>query len=156
MENHPRSGLRRLGELLAALGVILSLLLVAMQIRQTNALARVQISQELASGFREVTTPFEESADLAELLANAANGATRSEFTRAEELRVGAFYANSIKLWEILWLAYREGVVEERSLGVIGAYGLVDTEFFRDIWPLLRDAHDPEFVEFFEGLSWNR
>jgi hypothetical protein len=156
MTDHPGKGLRELGELLAALGVVLSLLFVAVQIRQTNALARVQISQDLAAGFREVNAPLEENADLAELFAAVMNDVPRSDFTRAEQLRVSAVYFTSVRLWESAWLAYREGIGQDRSLEGIGALGFFSTEYFRETWPLIRDAHDPEFVEFFEGLSWNR
>ena len=156
MNQVTRSRARALGEGLAAIGVILSLLFVAFQIRQTNAIARVQVSQDLATGIREVSTAIMESQDLAVVMAAVEAGASRADLAPAERLRAQSFFVGVVRSWESLWLATEEGIVAPRALETVGGYGFIRSDFFRETWPILRPAHDPRFVEFFEGLDWNR
>jgi len=147
---------RFIGEMFATSGVILSLLFVAFQIRQTNAIARVQVNQDLAAALREVNAPLMENQDLAELVAMVLSGATHDDLSPAEQLRVTSFHAGLIRLWESLWLATREEIVDEQVLDYVGSYGHIDSNYFRESWPELRTAHHAGFVEFLEGLEWNR
>jgi hypothetical protein len=155
MNQETKSRARALGEGLAATGVILSLLFVAFQIQQTNAIARVQVSQDLATGMRDVSTAIMESPDLADVMSAVEAGASREDLPPAQRLRAQSFFVSVVRSWESLWLATEEGIVDKRALETVGGYGLVRSNFFRETWPMLRPAHDPRFVEFFEGLDWN-
>ena len=144
-----------LGRSLGVFGVIASLLLVAYQIRQANAVARAQVYQEWAASLRELNASIVNDEGFSALIGRAVQGETMRTMSDAEARRLMVYLMSVARMWENLWVAVREGIVDPAVLSAIGAYGLLDTDFFREAWPQLRAAHDPEFVEFFEALEWN-
>jgi hypothetical protein len=97
------------GELLAALAVLVSILYLARQIRQSAAAAVVAVNQGTAVSFQGINVLLASSPDLADIIMRGAE--TRSVLTPAEVLRYDCFMLNFFNVVENVRL-------QETTLGV--------------------------------------
>jgi len=133
-----------LRETIGFIGVVASLLFVGLQIRQTNAIARAQTRQALASEYREFWTAMA-FGDHFDEIRGPALGGTDSRASIVQWVRM--------RLLENVYHQFREGVIDE---SVFLGYGWAgDPEFrtqeFAEWWSPRRGRFDPGFVEEFES-----
>ena len=137
-------------ELVAAFGVILSLVFVGLEIRQNTAVARGQARQELATlnqGFLALLSQEEQGR----IWYRAWVG--NEELDPVETLRASVLMTMALRRFENVYLQYSEGLIDESALG---SYGLQRAELyesarFRELWRSQRQGFDPGFVEYFES-----
>lgn len=142
-------------EIIAAIGVILSLLFVGFEIRQNTAIARGQARQDLAQLNQEWLVLLSQDAEF-EALWNRAFVLGANDLTPQEERRSDYIMTMHLRRLENVYLQFREGLVEESALR---NYGFAATELFRRPqferywvdrgW---RDGFDPEFVELLDSV----
>lgn len=142
-------------ELVAALGVILSLLFVGYQIRQNTQVAKGQTRQNLAALNQEWLILQSQDAEFHALWRRAwiesdttlsADESSRSNFMMLLNLR----------RLENVYFQFSEGLVDESALS---SYGLQPSSAilrvyrsprFRSYWEETRRSFHPDFVRFFE------
>ena len=99
-----------IANIVASLAVVLSLIFIAMQLRQNMHLTRMAAAQTSAQMLSQNFGRVIEYADLAEIL-------TRDDdiesYTRAERLRVSNFMSASFRHYEVLHTHRRYGIFEE-------------------------------------------
>ena len=143
-------------ELVAALGVIVSLAFVGLQIRQSTAVARGQVRQELASLNQDFLSLMTDE-DLSRIWIRAWESEEELELEREEELRASMLMNMTLRRFENVFFQFSEGLIDESALG---SYGLQRTSVFgstrfRRLWMNVRPGFDAEFVAYFEGkLGW--
>ena len=145
----------RIPRMLGAAGVILSLLFVGYEIRQNTAVARTEAFHSFMADRSALLDIIATDPVLTPLIARAVGGEQAESFDEVERLRLQVYFTRSIRNWEGLFTAVREGVLDDEVLGVVGGGGAFDNDFFRAVWPSLRHRFAPDFVQFFEGLPWN-
>ena len=152
--------IKRWVEIIAAVGVIVSLLFVGFEIRQNTAVARGQARQELAALNQEWLLTMGQDAEF-EALWNKAWGADPRleqgepvELTPAEARRAWFIMTMHLRRLENVYLQYREGLVDASALN---SYGFANVAIFRlpqfdRYWYLenSRTGFDTEFVAFLE------
>ena len=139
-----------IGQVVAAAGVIISLAMVAYEIRaNTNAVVS-QTIQSLA----------EQQGELA--LIGIDNPELRDAFTLASRDGVGAltddqviilnwFYTGVMRVTENRFRQFQLGTLSEDALIQLGARGaLFRNPFFAAYWPTQRGMHSPDFEAFIE------
>ena len=102
-------------EIVAATGVILSLLFVGFEIRQNTAIARGQARQDLAQLNQEWLVLLSQDAEF-EALWDDAFGPNARELSADEERRAQYIMTIHLRRLENVYLQYREGLVEESAL----------------------------------------
>lgn len=141
-------------ELLAAAGVILSLLFVGYEVRQNTKVARAQARQALAELNQEWLVLQSQDPEFNRLwrtLWQAPADLTESEVSR------GMFMMTMhLRRLENVYFQYQEGLIDASALNSYGfqtAATDFDSEFFRRYWieANWREGFDPEFVEFLES-----
>lgn len=151
-ERHPM----RWRELVAASGVIISLVFVGLQIRQNTAVARGQVRQELAALNQDFLSHLTDD-ELSRIWIRAWETEDELELERPEALRASVLMTMSLRRFENVYLQFSEGLIDESALG---SYGLQRTHVFassrfRKLWMDQRAGLDPGFVTYFEGrLGW--
>jgi hypothetical protein len=97
-------------ELLGAIGVIVSLLYLATQIRQNTRSVRMASQHDLMSEFRANVRALTQDPELGELFRNGLQDP--EELSEADRARFGTQVASAVQIYEELYSHYRAGLVE--------------------------------------------
>jgi len=142
-------------EIIAAIGVILSLLFVGFEIRQNTAIARGQARQDLAQLNQEWLILLGQDAEF-EALWDRAFMQGASNLTPQEIRRSDYIMTMHLRRLENVYLQFREGLVEEAALR---NYGFAATELFQrpqfDRYWIdrgWRNGFDVEFVNLLDSV----
>ena len=148
MDGRPQRG-RTIAEVVAATGVILSLVFVALEVRQNTSSIRAQTRQELSNASAELLLAFA-TTDLGHLWSRFARG---DSLTEAETARVRPALVAAVRGLENVYLQTREGVIDESALVSYGWKGsmMYRSAAFREWWASNRDRFNHEFAEVFEA-----
>jgi len=150
-------GVYRLGEAIAALGVILSLLFVGVQIRQTAAVAGAQAAQDLAAMSQEflLTLGADPEADR----VFTATYWSMEPVSEAEGRRARYIMIAALRRAEAAFAQVERGLLPESALEAYGTTdisGRFENQRFLDFWAARRTTFNPAFVEFVERRSGRR
>jgi len=131
-----REGRMDVREIGAALGVVLSLVFVGVQIHQNTLAVRSATLQALSDAHRDVVMSSVLETEHSALIARVLSGETSSDFTSAENTRLMG--------WYVVLIAHLQNTYLQREAGV------VDEEVFESFgWhsPVLRTSHFDEYSE---------
>jgi hypothetical protein len=138
-----------LGEFVAAIATIATLIYLAIQIRASNRLARAEASRTPNSDLNSLNAAFGTDPTFRAAMRQVLAGASRVELD-ADHRTVIDFYLISItNLQEQLAREIREGILDPDALDFGGA-GLFMLEYYRTSWSLYRDYLTSPFVRDFE------
>ena len=137
-------------ELVAALGVILSMIFVGLELRQNTVAVRAAARNELAAGSRDWLMTLAESPELADALGLWLT--PDSELTPTQESAARYAVRAMLRSVENVFFQVRAGILTEEALGSYGfRSGVLRGPRFREFWQGERDAYDPEFVALLEA-----
>lgn len=141
------SRLRPITELVAAVGVVLSLLLVALEISQNTASVRAQTRQQLSDANSQFLVALA-TTELAELWTGFGGG---EELGEREYDKLTIALIAGLRGVENVYLQHLEGVVDESALSSYGWSGsfMYASDPFADWWRDNRGRFHPAFVEAF-------
>jgi len=142
-----------LAEVIGAVGVILSLLYVGRQLKQTNAMSRAAARQALSAQFNEWAMGIAASEDLAPALAKVTfRGLEREAATELERIRIGYAYAAIIEQVHMAWQHQRDGILTQQETDALYAPNgtLFDRPYLRSVWSVLRGNFSEDFSDWFE------
>lgn len=141
-----------IGEVLGAVGVILTLAYLAYQIRQNTIATRLETTSNFQNGFAAVELMIASNAEFAEVLAKGRNG---EELTPPEFVRLQAFYRTVLRAWQTNISQYEAGGLEEETWQ--GTKALMSQTFQEDRsllkhWKQNRSQFNTEFNSLVESL----
>ena len=105
--------LASLGEIIAAIAVIASLIYVARQIKQTNLIMRFTAASERLERDYEIVLPVIESRELAEIWTKGGN--EFDELDNVDQQRLLFFERRAIMLWHHYFHLRSEGIVSDAN-----------------------------------------
>ena len=140
-------------DILAAVGVILSLIYVGRQLQQTNTVSRSTVLQSISGKLTDFLMSIASSPELAESIAKAQfSDFVRDNATDVEKIQIG--YTYGAALWQIqhIYSQQKEGFLSQKEAEELLApgSGLLDRPYLSSAWPILKVAMPPDFVEWFE------
>lgn len=141
-----------IGDVIAALAVVVSLIYVGRQIRQSNRIARAEAYREIAGAIQTAYANWsadDETVGLAVRIYY--DNADREQFTPFERMKFGLRLTEALRTYQTLFTQVQEGILP------IGAEGLMPKQLYRTryvqtTWPYIKDDFDPAFCAFFENL----
>lgn len=134
---------------IAVIGVIISLLFVAYEIRQNSNLMRGQARQSLAELNQEWLVLLSQDSTYNSIWGRAMSD---QELTESEEARATFMLVLHVRRAENVFFQYNEGLVDESALNSYGLQGAGSrSERFQEFWEEWKVGFDPEFVEFYES-----
>ncbi len=138
-------------ESLALLGVVLSLLFVAVELRQNTRAIEAAVRNDLATASREWTLARATNPALSEVSRKWRAG---EAMTAAERMMAQDFAVALLRNIENVFLQVKMGAVDESALRGYGfTMGMYGSENFRVFWGGLRNVFDPDFVTEFEARN---
>ena len=141
-----------LAEVTGAIGVIFSLLYLALQIRIQNVQARLAARHEIASGLRQASGVYA-SEDITEIFVRA--NMDYNSISDAESVRFIVVTTNLFRAWEEAFLVQKDGHLgidtwKNISQDYITAMG---ASSIRHVWNIRKQNYDPAFQEYVRGLE---
>jgi len=150
-----------IGEIIGAIGVIVSLLYVGKQLKQTNAMTRSGFRQELGSQALTWVMSIASSPSLAEALAKVHfQGLERTDATEPERMHIAYALAGLLGQIFFAYQNWKEGILTEEEFDELYSPGhsLLSMPYLASVWPQLRPGYPEDFNKWFEqkfGLADN-
>ncbi len=138
-------------DLVAATGVIASLIFVGYEIRQSNALGRQQAQQSMAEAWSTVNLAVATDHVLADLLARMQAGQLRADFTPGEAVSLYQVLHGLDHTWEMYYKQTQMGVLEEGDISFPPPNNPVfGSPYHGELWPSIRAGFGEDFAIFWE------
>ncbi len=138
-----------LGELVAAIATVATLIYLAVQIRASNRLARAGASRTPNSDLNSLNASFGTNPTFRAAMRQVLEGASRTELDEDARLVIDFYLVSITNLQEQLAREIREGILAPDALDFGGA-GLFLLPYYRTSWPLYRGYLSSPFVRDFE------
>lgn len=138
------------GELIGAIGVMITVVYLALQVRQNTRSVRGSVHDSLAASLEHLNRPLVENGDLARALGKV----TEDWYAASEEdrARVVHFYSAAFKLFENVHYQHSQGLIEDELWEGWERWML--TYFWAPgvqvWWPTRRGAYSETFARFLE------
>ena len=138
-----------LGELVAAIATVATLIYLAIQIRASNRLARAEASRTPNSDLNSINAAFGTDPIFQSAMRRILTGATRTEIEPSERTILDFYLISITNIQEQLAREIREGILTSDALDFGGA-GLFLLPYYRTSWSLYRGYLTSAFVVAFE------
>lgn len=139
-------GWKELTETLGVLGVIGSLIFVALEIRQNTNAVRSSAIQAISEQSFEISMRVAESTELRAIQRAADSG---DELTADQRDQLFALYSALMRIQQNRFQQLQLGVLDEETLFQVGGRGRgYRSPFFREYWAERESTYPTEFQEF--------
>ena len=146
----PRLSAREIGEAVAILGVVLSLVFVGLQLRQNALVSRASAYQELGIAMAEGWRLRASDRELNDLVfrAGSADPDDWSNLTDSDIRRVRAFVLSTLRIYQSAYLEVQEGLLRPEALEDLGIDAFGNTRLLQNMWPSVRGGLSVEFADY--------
>lgn len=136
-----------IGEVVGALGVILSLIYLARQIRAQNRESRTAAIHELNEAFRNAITSFQ-NPDLAEVFSRGKDDF--ESLPETERLQFISMVQGILRVWEDAYYQSQERRLNDRvwKAMVVQFSGYLSLSGVQRVWEIRKDAYSDDFRQF--------
>ncbi len=141
-----------IAEIVGALGVIVSLIYLALQIRTQNEEARIAAMHDISAGYRDALATVVEGV-MADIIDKAIDD--YDALTRAELLRAIAFVSRIFRVWEEAYMQFDAGRLDARMWDsmVRQFSSYMSLAPFNRIWEIRKEYFDERFRIFVDELE---
>lgn len=149
----PRRRVREIGEAVALLGVIASLVFVGLELRESRIAARAAAYQQLGIAIAGDWMVRAENRELNDLVLVAANGdsASWAGLSESDVYLLRSYTLSSIRLFETAHLQIEQKLLEQDAMERLGWRNLLESTFLRRMWPEVRPMVSPAFGSYLEA-----
>lgn len=141
-----------IADMIGAIAVVISLIYLALQIREQTNQSRLAAQHEVSGGIREVSNLFA-TEDISDIFVRANNNF--DSMTDAELVRLIVASTNLFRVWEEAFAESKEGYLETAKWeSLSGDYAqLMGAPAFRRVWELRKQNYYPEFQAYVDNLE---
>lgn len=139
-----RSTISLIVEIIGAVGIITSLIYLSIQIRQSNKVARAEITKDLYLASRQAIMDIANDEHLGKIYTELKN------YESEDLARRYAFYQSFFRLYELQHILNKQGLLE-KNMSI--SYALIirwfsKTEWFPEYWESAQKEFNPDFVNY--------
>ena len=142
-------------ELVGIAAIVVSLIFVGYELRQSTAIARSDAYSSFSSQFFELASNAALNERLSGLISKVNQGALPGDFTPDEQVSIRMYQSAAVRVWEGLFRSVQAGVLPEEALESAASGILINNNFFRSNWASTKQLYTSDFIAYFESLSWN-
>lgn len=141
-----------IGEMVGGIGVILSLLYVGIQLKQTNAMSRSSVRQAFCTMQMDWAMSVATTPSLAEGITKVFfQDLVREEATELERIQISNYFVGLLSTLSLVYENWKLGILTEKELQ--GLYGsstaIFSKPYFVSLWPMLRELYPEDFTNWF-------
>jgi hypothetical protein len=139
-----------LSQIFATGAVVVSLLYLARQMKQSTATARAAAYQSFVEQQGALTMAFLTNSRLTDVFTRAVvKRASLSEFSEVDRTAVIMLCALQARIYEVMFRQVREGVLDDSALHLVAGISFLNSPAWTEVWPMVSPALTPEFVAYF-------
>ena len=132
--------------------IVASLIFVAIEVRQSNQIGRLEAMHSMATDWSSVGLALAANENLAALLARVDSGSGREEFDDVEHRQLFNVLHGLDHHWEMRFKQLSLGVLTAADYSFPAPHNpLFASAYHKDIWPRIRAELSEEFAVFWEG-----
>jgi hypothetical protein len=142
-----------LSEILAAIGVIISLVYVGRQLKLTNSTSRSMLRQSMSVLLTDLTMSVAASPELAAAVSKVlSEGRTRAELTSTERTQISGCYGAIIDRLYLAFEQRKDGLLTDEELEALYRPGnmWMTTPYLAEFWPIIKDSWPSDFTDWFD------
>ena len=143
-------------ELVGIAAIVVSLVFVGYELRQSTAIARSDAYSSFGSRFFELASNAALDKRMSGLISQVNQGALPGDFKPEERVSIRMYQSAAVRVWEGLFRSVQAGVLPEEALESAASGILINNNFFRSNWASTKQLYTSDFVVYFESLSWNK
>ena len=139
-------------DLLAAAGVVGSLIFVGLEVRQNTAAVRGATYQAISDASVGSAEWLATDEYIRALMVRVTQGAVPDDFSEEDNLAVAGIYYSIIRRIENVYLQVNEGLISQTAYQHFrpGRGAFLAAPYFALVWPRYRNDFASDFVRFFE------
>jgi hypothetical protein len=136
-----------LTQIVSTVAVVVSLLYLARQMKQSTATARAAAYQSFVEQQAALTTAFLADPRLVSVFDRAVvKRESVREFSDVDRTAVTMLCALQARIYEAMFRQVREGVLDESALHLVAGISFLNSPAWTEVWPMVSRAVSPEFV----------
>ena len=144
-----------IAELVGIAAIVVSLVFVGYELRQSTAVARSDAYSSFSSHFFDLASSAALDERMSGLISQVNQGALPGDFKPEERVSIRMYQSAAVRVWEGLFRSVQAGVLPEDALDSATKGILINNNFFRSNWASTRQLYTSDFIAYFESLSWN-
>jgi hypothetical protein len=138
-------------EVVGLVAIVASLIFVAVEIRQSNQIGRLEAMQSMAGAWSSVGIELASNENLATLFAKTDSGAGRRDFDAVENRQLFNVLHGLDHHWEMRFNQLKLGVLASTDFSYPGPRSLTyASAYHKEIWPSIRPGLSEEYAVFWE------
>lgn len=148
----PKRSMREVGEAIAVISVVASLVFVGLELRQSRIAAQSAAYQEIGIAVAENWMARASDRALNDLVLVAADGdsAAWAELDASDVYVLRSYTLANIRLYETAYLQVQQGLLDADALETLGWASFLDSRFLERMWPHTKPMVHPGFAAFLE------
>ena len=148
-----KPSVREIGEVIALLGVIASLVFVGLELRESRISARAAAYQELGIAIAENWMVRANDRELNDLvyLSMTADSAAWAEVSPSDIYLLRSYTLANLRLYETAYLQVEQGLLQSDALETLGWGHFLRSRLLARLWPHIRPAVSPRFADYLES-----
>jgi len=145
------SYLRAVGEVLAVVSVVGSLIFVGLQLRQSTIASRAAAYQQLGVATASVWFQVAANRDLSDAAMRVdARPEELSSLSDSDRDLVKSFVVGILRLYETVYLQVEQGLLDPDAMHSLGWEGFGKSNILKATWPEVKDKVDASFARYLE------
>ena len=144
-----------IAELVGIAAIVVSLVFVGFELRQSTAIARSDAYSSFSSQFLDLVSDAALDERMSRLISQVNKGALPGDFKPEDQVSIRMYQGAAVRVWEGLFRSVQAGVLPEEALESAANGILINNNFFRSTWASTRQLYTSDFVAYFESLPWN-
>ena len=144
-----------IAELVGITAIVVSLVFVGYELRQSTAIARSDAYSNFSSQFFELASGAALDERMSGLISRVNQGAMPGDFTPEDQVSIRMYQGAAVRVWEGLFRSVQAGVLPEDALESAANGILINNKYFRSTWASTKQLYTNDFITYFESLPWN-
>lgn len=142
-------------ELIGATAIVVSLVFVGYELRQSTAVARSDAYNNFSFQFFDLVSSAALDERMSGLISQVNQGALPADFKPEDQVSIRMYQGAAVRVWEGLYRSVQAGVLPEDALESAASGMLINNKYFKFTWASTKQLYTSEFVAYFESLPWN-
>jgi hypothetical protein len=142
-----------LGEIVGGIAIIVSLIYVGMQLKQSNSMARSETRQEISSSMSNWALTLASSPSLAEAMSKVHyHELVRDDASDQEKIQIAYALFALVGQQNFIFQQWKAGLLTDEELDDLYSPGtaLHSKPYLKSLWPTMRPSFPTDFAEWYE------
>ena len=136
-------------EIISAAAVVISLVFVGLEIRQSNHLAASEAVFDINSAYIQQSLLVAESTDLADIFVKVFE--TNEQLSSAELRRLQAYGDAFLNISDAAWVSHNSGIIDDQSYRAYMFAACSSIMPMREYWNEVKNGYTAGFVEYVDS-----